>query len=432
MTVQDDVARRHRAPVALRPLNRGFTAVLVGASLLPALVPLTLLDEAGGPVPGLANIAGLVGGVLIWWQAVLGIRQVSALFTPDRGGAVALHAWLGSAGAFFVLLHPLMEMIADRHGLAYLVRIDFTWVESTYTSLGRIAFLMFCALWLVSTLARAAVRYRTWHYVHYLSYPLGALVFVHAYGQGTFILDLWWLRAYWLALGATFAAACGWRLAAPLLAPRYELTGAAREGASATVYAIRPRGRALRPGPGQFCHLRTRLLSRAHPLSVVRTDPDSGELLFAVRDAGPFTAEFRRLAPGATLYVDGPHGTFTHEALRGARPVVLVAGGIGVTPFVELVRSRPEGGAVLFHAVRSPATALFGAELRELLGPDYVPVPGGVPFDARAALDRLGRGTARRALFFVCGGPGFTADAVAALRAEGVEDRRLHVERFEW
>ncbi|MFC4563945.1 ferric reductase-like transmembrane domain-containing protein [Nocardiopsis mangrovi] len=439
MTVHEASPARQAALTAPRPLRTGYVAAAIAVSLLPFAPLLGMLDAVGGPVPGLANIAGLIGGVLIWWQLVLGMRQVSALLTPDRGAIVALHAWLGSLGAFFILLHPLMEMIADRHDLRYLVRFDFTWAESSYTSLGRAALLMFLALWLTSTLLRAAVRYRTWNYVHYLSYPLGALVFVHAYGVGSFMHDNAWLRAYWLALGASFAAACAWRLAAPLRSPRYELTGATRAGPEATVYTMAPKGPWLRPLPGQFCNVRTGPAARSHPLSVVRTDPRSGELTFAVRDAGPFTGELSGLAPGATLYVDGPHGTFTHEALRGDRPTVLIAGGIGVTPFVELVRSRPAGGLTLFHVSRSPATALFGAELRGELGPDYVHMEpartgphGGPGFDAQAVLGRIGPRTARTARFFVCGGPAFVAAVDAALDEQGIGPGQRHTEKFEW
>ncbi|MFC3996689.1 ferric reductase-like transmembrane domain-containing protein [Nocardiopsis sediminis] len=440
MTLHEQtLTARRGAATVLRPLATGYVVAAIAVSLLPFVPLLRMVDEVGGPVPGLANIAGLVGGVLIWWQLVLGMRPVSALLTPDRGAIVALHAWLGSAGAFFILLHPLMEMIADRHDLGYLVRFDFTWAESSFTSLGRAAFLMFLALWLASTLLRALVRYRTWNYVHYLSYPLGALVFVHAYGVGSFMHDNAWLRAYWLVLGASFAAAAAWRLAAPLGAPRYELTGATRAGPAAAVYTMAPKGRWMRPLPGQFCNVRTRLMSRSHPLSVVRTDPGSGELTFAVRDAGPFTGELSGLAPGDTLYVDGPHGTFTHEALRGDLPTVLIAGGIGVTPFVELVRSRPAGGLALFHVSRSPATALFAAELRAELGPDYVHLapartergerPG---FDAETVLRHIGPRTARTARFFVCGGPDFVAAVDAALEEQGIGPDQRFTEKFEW
>ncbi|RCV50130.1 ferredoxin reductase family protein [Marinitenerispora sediminis] len=434
MTERDSTLPRRAGPEAAPRLRVSHVATAIGLSALPFLPLLGRLDEAGGTLPGLANVTGFLGALLIWWQVLLGARRVSALLTADRVAVVRLHAWLGSGGAFFVLLHPLLEMTAEHHDLWYLVRIDFTWPESSFTSLGRVAVGMFLALWLTSTLLRAAVRYRTWRYTHYLSYPLAVLVFVHSYYLGTFLTELPWLRAYWLALACSFAAVCAWRLAGPLLSPRYRLVRTERLSDTVTGYALAPEGRrAPRPAPGQFYHLRTALLAPSHPLSAVGCAAD-GELAFAVRDAGPFTERLRALRPGDTVFVDGPYGTFTREARVGDRPTVLVAGGVGITPFVELVRRHP-AGVTLFHVTRSPEEAVFGAELRDRLGAGYVnavsgPGAGRPDFDARDVLRRVGP-AARRARFFVCGSPGFVERVAAGLRDEGISADRVLTEEFE-
>ncbi|WP_202638545.1 ferric reductase-like transmembrane domain-containing protein [Bailinhaonella thermotolerans] len=415
----------------VRPLRPGRLWAAVAVSALPFCYPLARADLAGGPVPAVAGVCGLLGGLALWWQVALGARQAARLFGADRGRILTAHAWLGSGGAFLVLLHPLLEATAELRGPDYLVAVDFTWVESTYTSLGRLALLMFLALWLTSTLLRAAARHRVWRYAHYLSYPLVALVFLHADGIGTFLGAVPWLRAYWLALAAAFGAVTLWRLLAPLLVPRYRLAAAERVSGAVTVYRLAPRGRRrVRPLPGQFCHLRTSVLSRSHPLSAVRSDPETAELVFAVRDAGSFTVRLRRLRPGATVLVDGPHGAFTREAQLGGEPAVLIAGGIGVTPFVDLALRRPD--VTLFHAVASPADAVFAPELRRALGERYVPSRrDGVPPE-RFTGARLTRGAPARARYFVCGSPRFVAGIIRELRSRGVPRDRVLTERFEW
>ncbi|TDQ43649.1 ferric reductase-like transmembrane domain-containing protein [Actinorugispora endophytica] len=437
MSHREHTIVRPEAEAPHRPLRVSPVVAAVVASALPFLLLVGRFDEVGGTVPGLANLTGFVGALLIWWQVLLGVRQVSALATPDRGAVVGLHAWLGASGAFFVLLHPLLEMVSERQDLLYLVRFDFTWVESSYTSLGRAALLLFLALWLSSTLARAAVRYRVWRYTHYLSYPMAVLVFLHSYELGTFLLETPWLRWYWLALAWSFAAVCAWRLAGPLLSARYRLVRAHRVSDTVTLYTLAPLGRRLRPRPGQFCHLRTGLLAPSHPFSVVESREPGGVLAFAVRNAGPFTGRLAGLAPGATVYLDGPYGTFTAEAGTDGRPSVLVAGGIGVTPFTGLVRSRPADGTWLFHVTRAAGDALFADELRARLGARYVnavsdPASGGAPFDAREIVRRLGPRAARRARYFVCGSPGFVAHLTGSLLDQGVTADQLHIERFEW
>ncbi|MDT0306435.1 ferric reductase-like transmembrane domain-containing protein [Streptomyces sp. DSM 44917] len=397
---------------------------LAALMLLTALPFVPLLGRAGD-IGDAANLTGLGGALCLWWQVLLGIRQVSERLSDDRLAVVALHRWLGGCGAFLVLLHPLLEMISLQQDLAYLAELDFTWVESTYTSLGRIALGLFLLLWLSSTLLRAAVRHRLWRFVHYVSYPLAGLVLLHAWGVGSYLAELPWLRAYWLGLAAVLALAVAWRAAVPLWTHRYRLAAAEALSPTVTEYTLAPagrgraRGRGLRPPrPGQFCYLRLRAFSRAHPFSVVRQGED-GRLTFAVKSAGPFTARLARLAPGAVLRLDGPYGTFTREAHEDDRPAVLVAGGIGVTPFVDLVRRHAGPHMTLRHLVSSPAEAVYREELRDRLGPRYEDAfPRDLPLD-------------RRARYFVCGSPGFIAATTARLRTRGVPREQVFTEQFD-
>lgn len=393
-----------------------MTRVVVAGvvSFLP-LLPLALRASDLGDVAGLA---GMAGAIVMWWQVLLGVRQIAHRMGDDRLASVSLHRWLGGCGAFLVLLHPLLETIVDRQTWAYILVPDFTWAESAYASLGRVAFLMFLALWLTSTLARYVIRHRAWRYTHYLSYPLLTLVFVHSWGLGSYLGETPWLMAYWLALFAVFAGVVGWRSSVRVWALPYRLTRVERLSPTVHAYTVEPLGRRVRPLPGQFCYLRTGLTSRAHPFSVVR---GGARLTFAVKDAGRFTERLRGLAPGAIVYLDGPYGTFTREAQNGAhRPAVLIAGGIGVTPFVELARQN--GDLSLVHVVASPQEAVFGAELRDSLGDGYREVVR----PARPAI-RVNPG----ARYFICGSPRFVETTTAGLRGSGARRDQLFTERFD-
>jgi predicted ferric reductase len=399
--------------------------IAMAVSALPFVPLLERSDDLGD----VANLTGLAGALALWWQVVLGVRQVSERLCRDRLAVVGLHRWLGGCGAFFVLLHPLLETIASRQDTAWLFLLDFAWVESTYTSYGRLALYLFLALWLTSTLARAAIRHRTWRYVHYVSYPLAGLVFLHAWGVGTFLADLPWLRTYWLALAGALVVVVAWRAAVPLWARRYRLTAVRRLSPTVTEVTLVPvaaRRLPLRPGPGQFCYLRLGPLTRGHPFSVVRTD-DDGTLTFAVKRAGRFTTRLAGLAPGAVLWLDGPYGTFTRAARAADRPAVLVAGGIGITPFVDLVRRHAGPHLTLRHVVSTPAEAVYRDELRQALGSRYTD-------DLRNGLRNGlcdGLPVDRRARYFVCGSPGFVESTTDALRARGVRRAQVFTESFD-
>ncbi|WP_187415098.1 ferric reductase-like transmembrane domain-containing protein [Nonomuraea sp. PA05] len=392
-------------------------AIAMAVSFLP-LLPLALGASDLGDV---ANLLGLAGAIVMWWQVLLGVRQISHRLGDDRLAAVSLHRWLGGCGAFLVLLHPLLETVVDRQDWAYVLVPDFTWAESAYASLGRLAFLMFLALWLTSTLARYLIGHRVWRYAHYLSYPLLALVFVHSWGLGGYLTETPWLLAYWLGLAVTFAGVVCWRLSVSRWAVPYRLAGVERLSPTVSAYTFRALGRALDPQPGQFCYLRTSLRSRAHPFSVVRGG--GKELTFAVKDAGSFTERLRALEPGAVVHLDGPYGTFTRAAQAGPRrPAVLIAGGIGVTPFVELVRRNDDLPLSLVHVVASPQEAVFGAELRRRLGERYQEV---------VRPDRPAIPVTPRARYFICGSPRFVEATAAGLRASGARRDQLYTERFD-
>lgn len=82
-----------------------------------------------------------------------------------------------------------------------------------------------------------------------------------------------------------------------------------------------------------------------------------------------FKRVLRNLPEGAALTFEGPFGDFTlHE--KASRPAVILAGGIGITPFCSIIadatyRALPYAIVLIFSNKR-PEDAPFLAELREL------------------------------------------------------------------
>ena len=82
-----------------------------------------------------------------------------------------------------------------------------------------------------------------------------------------------------------------------------------------------------------------------------------------------FKRVLRQVPLGTDVKVEGPFGDLRlHHA---ARPAVLLAGGIGITPFRSILVETIGGGSlpyriVLFHANRRPEDAAFADELRAL------------------------------------------------------------------
>lgn len=106
-----------------------------------------------------------------------------------------------------------------------------------------------------------------------------------------------------------------------------------------------------------------------HAFSIVAA-PFESELVIAtrMRDSA-YKKVLKALPAGARVRLDGPFGSLTLHNKR-TRAAVLVAGGIGITPFVSMLRQaaheRLPHRITLLYSNRRPEDAAFLAELEAL------------------------------------------------------------------
>jgi len=198
---------------------------------------------------------------------------------------------------------------------------------------------------------------------------------------------------------------------------------------------------------GQFLTVRVhadgRPLTRCYSVS---SPPEaSGYLEISVKRQGAVSSLLHStLRPGSLFEIRRPAGPFVYPAADD-RPLVLVAGGIGITPLLSMLRHavcvQPTRRVTLLYSVRSHGELAFADELSLL--PRRHPqarVVVTVSGDAAVDLYRHGRidGALVRetvpdpagSLFFVCG-PLAMIDAVRALlEQEGVPPAQVHAEAF--
>jgi ferredoxin-NADP reductase len=91
--------------------------------------------------------------------------------------------------------------------------------------------------------------------------------------------------------------------------------------------------------PGQFLRLSVRQgteWSKAHNFTI-SSAPEEGEMRITVKAAGPFTSALQSIPSGTEVRIRGPLGHFCKNVEQYQR-VTLIAGGIGITPFLSVLR----------------------------------------------------------------------------------------------
>lgn len=198
--------------------------------------------------------------------------------------------------------------------------------------------------------------------------------------------------------------------------------------------------------PGQFVFLSvTRsaagLPDELHPFSISAI-LDEYTFRISAKRLGDYTARLGELVPGDTVTVYGSYGTFGARGLAAGGDALWVAGGIGVTPFLSLLRHLAEGGAdhtgrILFvWAVRGQDDAVYREEIAALAarlpGLSFqLHVTGSDgPLTAEGLEALAGAGPLGRRRILLCGPPPMMHALTAQLVARGVRRSQIVSEEF--
>lgn len=179
----------------------------------------------------------------------------------------------------------------------------------------------------------------------------------------------------------------------------------------------------------------------------VATAPSESEqkLELGVKIYGDFTKRASDLVPGDRVCLQGPFGVFTiHE---GVSPLVIFAGGIGITPFRSMIRElaakKSETQVILFYSNKRVEDIAYFDEFNRLAEewPAFHPIYNlteHAPSKWRWEIGRLDRDMVKRHFsefehgeFLMCGPPPFMETVEKILLIEGVEvKKRLRKELF--
>jgi len=191
---------------------------------------------------------------------------------------------------------------------------------------------------------------------------------------------------------------------------------------------------------GQF--FRWRFLSpgmrfSSHPYSLSAA-PRPHMLRITVKAIGDHSSALRDLEPGTRVWAEGPYGALT-AGKRSRGKVLLVAGGVGITPMRALFETLPaaSGDLTLLYRANSTQDLALWDELSSIADERgarlmyAVNSPDGERPDISPDTLRRKMPDIERHDVFLCGPPGFAQQVYEALRGAGVPARRIHHESFE-
>ncbi|MDQ1731855.1 MAG: hypothetical protein QOK10_2014 [Pseudonocardiales bacterium] len=397
--------------------------------------------------------AGRITGLLAGYLVVLLLALMARVPALERGvGTDRLARWHAMAGRYTVCIsvaHTLL-IIWGYSVTAHASVLNQT--GSFLTSypdvlMATVALGLLVLVGVVSArAARRRVSYETWHFIHLYTYLAIALAFSHQFATGADFMTNLPARVLWSAMYVVVAVLLVWfRLVRPVVqALRHQLRVVEVRRESADTVSVWMSGRHLeRLGiePGQF--FRWRFLTRgrwwaANPYSLSAA-PSGNLLRITVKHAGEHSRGLFSLEPGTRVLAEGPFGAFT-AGRRTRRKVLLIGGGVGITPIRALFESLPgePGDLTLAYRATSASDIVFrdelewiarerGAKLFYLLGSRGTKRRTD-PLNA-ANLERHVPGL-REHDVYLCGPPGMTERAQAELRKAGVPRRRIHHESF--
>lgn len=433
-----------------RRAGAAWTAVLVAVLAGPAL--LWLLRS--GPQPLWRQLSVVTGLLALSAMVVAAtvpsrVRALSRSFGLET--LLVLHRQLGVLAGSLVAAHLAAVVAADPARVALLDPLvaPARGIAATGASIALVVLL-------VLALRRARRgSYEVWRWLHLClaAVVLGASA-LHVLWLGHLVSDAV-LGPVLAGLGVALLAVLVSRwLMRGLLDRRSEFRVLQVRAESPTVSTLVLARRARHAGegtwfrPGQFAWLRLeRNALEEHPFTIASSAQETGRTEFTLRHTGDFAASLRDLPPGAPVWVDGPHGAFTTDGVPGTG-LVLIAGGVGITPMMSILRTAADRGdrrpyRLVVHA-RDGADLLFRAELSQLrtrldLRVTEVLRRPGAGWDG--ATGPIDTGLLAATLtdlddpdgcvdYFVCGNPRLVDDVLGTLAALGVPEDRVHTEQF--
>ena len=283
------------------------------------------------------------------------------------------HRQISLIAVGLVVAHALIIFATQPELLAPLNVIQAPWsARLAVLSILAVIALVVTALWRVTL----KISYEAWHLTH-IALAVVAITagILHMVGSGFYLADPG-KRALWIGLTIFWIGLLLYvRIVKPLFMLRrpYRVSEVREERGDTSTLVMHPDGHpGFRFSPGQFGWLTvwgSPFKITGHPFSFSSSAAVmDGRVEMSIRNLGDFTSAIDKVPVGQRVYLDGPYGAFTIG--NPADMHVLIAGGVGVTPMMSMIRTLADVGdkraVVLLYGSKDWDSITFREELEKL------------------------------------------------------------------
>jgi len=320
--------------------------VLASAPLLILLI---------GPVPEgrefwreLSIALGYAGLAMMALQFVLTARfkVIKAPYGADI--VYHFHREISYIALFMILAHPTLLFIFSPDTLGLLNVFNAPWrARAGVSALLALVFVVGASVWR-KQLRFEYNKWRIWHGI--LAAVAVILAMIHVILAGHYI-NTAVKQVLWVGYGIFWVGLLVYiRFFKPFLLLRrpYQVENVKKERGNAWTLAVRPVGHpGMHFSPGQFAWLtawHSPFSDSEHPFSISSSTSEPENVQFTIKELGDFTSRIKQMQPGQPVYLDGPFGAFSIDRHPHAQGYIFIAGGIGITPIMSMLRTLRERG----------------------------------------------------------------------------------------
>ncbi|WP_034552443.1 ferredoxin reductase family protein [Carnobacterium funditum] len=199
---------------------------------------------------------------------------------------------------------------------------------------------------------------------------------------------------------------------------------------------------------GQFIYLRVKdekYTFEEHPFSLTSAPENPHVLSVSIKNSGDYTHIIQHIKVGTKVTVEGPYGGLwqpLEDIQKTEKSLVLIAGGVGVTPMLSILESlrqkKFKNKTVLIWSLRNENELAYAAELASFQKdmPNFIFVPfystknGYLNAEKTETIFEATKVPCSTSEFVLCGPKKFMHTIESALVSKNVSKQKIHFESF--